>query len=842
MTNNAPTIRHHPSDSLFGRGPRRGPIRLILDLFSSVRFGIVQMIVLFIYCTIGSAGIIYPDLGPGRWNPLNPDLWRHDMIRQWRIFELTEFEWFHTTFFNALIGSICLTLITTTIRRIRFGALTAGVWMIHSGIVVLCIGSFIYFGTKFEGDAPVRRRTVRIEVPGAPPTELPAMPGSSTSLNTEQGDYLFSIINIDPTWELRTETDLGQTAYAVTIDIQTPTNRFMRQLLAGYPQYTEDVIQGKGRVKKLPEFNGEALVDKDVQLTLEPAEQDSFWVKDTAAVASRLVGETEWSQRIINNLPRYNDYIAALDDVWPMVPGEGERPLLPHLLNLPADANNGKNAGPSDPLQGYDARVTGFLRYAVMQRDFVPGGRAPNPVADITMTTPEGQRFNETLVALDETRRAAYDGRLTFDWIESTLELPRFLDAGFRELVLRVPEAGIDESIKFQIADLMAPDRPMTPLGESGWQYRIREAKDRLPLSSGRSVTLLLVDLINPEGAKLNRWVFEDPTRNRDNMESAPEDPHAPQVPDPRLEAVYRPGQTLSTISLVSGPGDVGLHVFFDDGAGGRKQATFAPGETADIIYGIKLTVNRLIPDAVEAEKPLIVPTRQRDKDSDSVQAYALVRVELSKDAWRESRWVPFHRYTFAEPFEPLGVLSRFQPARITLPDGREIELIVGRERRPLRNPVRLDDFVLTSNVGGFTGRTSSVRDWTSIVRFKSDQTWSDPVSISTNSPGNFQGMWFFQSFWDPPRQAQVAGDTASQGLNFTGLGVGNRHGVYTQLIGCCISVAGMIYAFYVKPIIRRRRRLHVLAEIDAGRMPRRERPPSLDETPIREESQGVAR
>ncbi len=44
-----------------------------------------------------------------------------------------------------------------------------------------------------------------------------------------------------------------------------------------------------------------------------------------------------------------------------------------------------------------------------------------------------------------------------------------------------------------------------------------------------------------------------------------------------------------------------------------------------------------------------------------------------------------------------------------------------------------------------------------------------------------------------------------SRGLNYTVLGVGNRHGIYTQLAGCTISVFGMIYAFYVKPVIRRR-------------------------------------
>jgi hypothetical protein len=51
--------------------------------------------------------------------------------------------------------------------------------------------------------------------------------------------------------------------------------------------------------------------------------------------------------------------------------------------------------------------------------------------------------------------------------------------------------------------------------------------------------------------------------------------------------------------------------------------------------------------------------------------------------------------------------------------------------------------------------------------------------------------------------------------LNFTGLGVGNRRGVGIQLAGTIIAVIGMMYAFYVKPVIKRRRRSKVLRELE---------------------------
>jgi hypothetical protein len=44
---------------------------------------------------------------------------------------------------------------------------------------------------------------------------------------------------------------------------------------------------------------------------------------------------------------------------------------------------------------------------------------------------------------------------------------------------------------------------------------------------------------------------------------------------------------------------------------------------------------------------------------------------------------------------------------------------------------------------------------------------------------------------------------------------VGNRNGVVLQLLGCIIAVIGMMYAFYIKPIIKQRRRRAVYDQMD---------------------------
>jgi hypothetical protein len=107
-----------------------------------------------------------------------------------------------------------------------------------------------------------------------------------------------------------------------------------------------------------------------------------------------------------------------------------------------------------------------------------------------------------------------------------------------------------------------------------------------------------------------------------------------------------------------------------------------------------------------------------------------------------------------------------------------------------------------------------SIRDYMSRLRFRDPgaAAWDEPTNVSVNNPIEHKGLWYFQAQWDPPDASPQEGIAASRGLNYTVLGVGNRNGVYVQLLGCVIAVAGMIYAFYVKPVIKRRRQEEVLA------------------------------
>ena len=80
-----------------GKKAGRGFGGAILDRLSNVWFGVGLLVILFFYCSIGSA---------------------IPAVRQLPFLEMTEFDWFHWWPFQVLIISLCTILALTTIRRI----------------------------------------------------------------------------------------------------------------------------------------------------------------------------------------------------------------------------------------------------------------------------------------------------------------------------------------------------------------------------------------------------------------------------------------------------------------------------------------------------------------------------------------------------------------------------------------------------------------------------------------------------------------------------------------------------------------------------------------------------
>ncbi len=786
-----------------------GPLAPVIDLFSSVRFGIVILAVLFLYMSVGSAGIIYP-VHP---NIFHPDAWVHAQFRQWRPFEMTEFEWFHWWPFDLLMGLLSANVIITTIRRIPFKAVNYGVWMIHTGIIVLVVGSVIYFGQKVEGEAPVIRRAVVVSVKDASGNVVArerviAVPGARAQVGTDADPYLIEVADIDPSWELLSGSDKGKRAFSVTLTVNRGDQRFMRQVVAGYPEYTEDLVltdDSQQPVKRARKVNpdGNPIIDGALAVDLEYEGQQWFYLRNDLAKAwalyVRTPGDGPWTMRPIEGMPLYNDHIASRDEVF----NGDATPIDPIDLAVPA-------VDPKDPFQDVDFRVTGFLRYALDRSKWLAGSeRDPfNPVVilEVAQAAAAGaaaaQADRYQLQALDPERSMADGGILRAQVIKDEAELARA--SSIPSLRVTVPSIGFDGSLPINPPAAGAPVVP-TPIGaaDSGWSYRVVAVQDRLTIGDV-TADVAIVEITSPERT-WRRWAFSNPSMTRD---LPPEDQgqQQPLPPDPSITMVYEPAEEGALLTVLIGPGPKQLRLASSIGSMRSAPQPIEVGKPFALPSGLTITLLDYLPNAVAVTKPFIVPPEERQRDARELFSRALV-----SGPGGGAQWLDYHPYVFDRRADALR-RHPFEPTVVDLGGGRKAEVLFSRRREPMPTAVALDDFILATHIGGYTGEASTIRDYTSMLRFDDGAGWSQPVPCSVNAPVEHDGWWFFQAQWDPPDQARFEGDRASRGLNYTVLGVANREGVVIQLLGCVISVLGMCYAFYVKPIIKRRHREAALA------------------------------
>ncbi len=789
-----------------------GILAVPLRIFSSIWTGVILLTLLGAYCAFGSIGLWLPGhLG------LANDSWIYDIyfiipwtqihFRQAPGMEMTEFEWFHFWPFDLLIALICTNIVVVTLRRIPFKPVNYGVWMIHTGILTLSAGSVWYFSTKIEGDSPVLRRQIVIEAPGQEAVTMPAIPGNQT----EVGGYFFRVTSIDPEWELLSGDDEGARAFSVTIVVQPPDGEmFLRQVIADYPQYTEDLVRSANPQQPFARAikeRGTALIDEDLSIELAYAPEKYLYLANNIskswALYLREKGATQWYQRPIDGLPLYNDYIVDRSDVWYDGPGQ----ISPNPLDITVPSFE-----EGDPLAGIDLHISSYLRYAFMEDRKIPGGDTLDPAVAVRINTPTGEPREFDLAPIDP---SSVDDRLRFVWVNSIEQ--RDTLAQPRSKAVRIEIPGTNIAITEPITALVGADGDFTPIPDTEYAYRVRSANDGLQIG-GRLVSVAFVDVIHGSDM-FHRWVFSDPRLVRDNIVD-PEtlQPIAERPVDEGIVMSYEPGYTPPPALVIGGPesDDIGVQINTE---GAPEFHVLEINESLELPEGFSLQITRFAAFRYSSLRPLVVPRRQRN--SEAREQFAKAKVSFPPNVASTSVWAPYQHYPFERAYDALGRFAMrrygYGPETIVLNDGRTIEIILSRERMELGHAVVLDDFQIDEHVGGFSGQTTSILNWTSLLRFRDGDKWSEPAPVRVNEPTEHDGLWFFQAGWDPPDEPRFESDPSSAGSNFTVLGVGNRNGVGVQLAGCIIAVTGMLYAFYVKPVIKRRRQKAVFAQVAAS-------------------------
>jgi hypothetical protein len=696
--------------------------------------------------------------------------------------EMTEFEWFHWWPFKWLVAILCLNMSIVTIRKIPLNLLTVGVWTIHAGVIVTVLGCVVYFSQKVEGDVLVSRRVVEIQVPGGKPAMMVVTPANSI----RAGDTTYTITDINPNWTLMSGEDAGKEVYSVSVSVQNNETSFVRQLIAGYPEYTEDILQSDDQNQQMARAKnilGKPLVDDSLQMSLEYDEKDVFYVTQSGALYIRELSNdgtplTNWVERPINNLPRFNDYISDHDDVWLT-----EEPTQLHPLNLRVSPSK------NDPVAN-DISVTSYLRYAFMNSRVTGGGDELFPVAWVTLKKGEEAIQSVELYAFDPSLSTADTSLMTFRWLGTKDEL----EGLERSLT---PTIKADIFGKSYDIDLVASE-DFQQIGETGYACKINSVQNNLNIG-GSVVSLAIVSIKNGDQT-WDRWVFDKQAMNRDVIEGEQHAGSGKKFIDENISMTYSAGG--APITIVGGTEDNDYRLLTTINGNTPTSAQLEIGKPFQLTEDVTLTIDRIEPHTFSDTRPTVVPLIQRDPGASNM--YSMIKVVVPTKDGTVSAWLPYHHYPFESQKE---VVRRFQykPTTIQLPSGKFVELMFSRKSAELSATVALDSFEVDSHLGGFTGSTSSILNWRSLVKFLdgSDVT----IAVSVNDPKPHQDLWFFQSQWDPP-------DGASKGLNYTVLGVGNRHGVFPMLLGCCLTAAGMIWAFYIKPMIKRKRQQAIYVEV----------------------------
>ncbi len=486
--------------------------------------------------------------------------------------------------------------------------------------------------------------------------------------------------------------------------------------------------------------------------------------------------------------------------------------------------------------------VVGFYPYAVVGHDYAP---AEGELTGLRMTLRDrdtsafanrwavarqaGHDFDdaaEEQVATVRVRHVHRDDALDGDALLKAA-------AGVHAIEWHVGAHG-DEAVPSGTITLQPGERK--PLGETGYEVEAVAALPGFPLfGNGTPVDALELLVHPPEGSAFGkmfrRYVIDgvgtqtdfvlgvDGAGPKGERQSEPVDPalHLHYAKADGLKLLPQPGEDERHTILTKPDIDGFWHLVARNDLPARLEqvddgelklevngTVVDPATQQPTLYGLDLDIERL--DGVgRREWVQIVPPEQRDRTAGESGEFSVVSVYVRRGSWGQLVHVPFNPWPDQAPW---------LPAQVEVPGvERPLQLQLGKTRRPMPARVTLDAFELVPYAGDFTP-DSAMRDFRSHVTVEPVGGEAEQVTVKLNDPHYLkiprpgaigsvlpsESWLLFQSAWDQENQA------------FTVLGVGNRPGIKTMVGGIVLCVFGLMWAFYVKPAILRRRKERALA------------------------------
>lgn len=736
---------------------RRFPV---IRLLSSIRFGVGLMVLILVYACLASA------------------------LPQVRgALEMTEMQIFRHWTFSGMIVLFGLSVMVATLTRIKMSWINAGVLTVHTGLMMLVVGSIVYFATKIEGD------TLLI----SPKVQLVSVSGGSqrviAEVLAEKGQ---SWTNQMPAFGGRVELSVLDVSYGEDGLIRSA------RVAAAIAGETRELAVDRGSDAELAP--GRLLVRLDPSRTVE-----TFYDNETAALYVRRGGGAETAMIPIEGLPYFRERYLPEQGVIKDATGKpaaskrsrpgidvAGRTVSTKLLEdwrLPIELTS--EAIP------FDITVTGYLPYiAGMISTPVEGGGALNPVVQVGLSVGTTS-IDESLVALDPAHSMMPRGiPIEFRWFESEAEMQEALRpmASAHELQIEVKDPPLSKTVAVVAGQTIK-------LEGTSYELTVKDLQANWPMMTpgyeGASSPMASVD-VKSEGKRYNRTVIQRfGSLSQDIDEQGVRHREGPY--DPNLVLQYRTSED-GWVTIAAGPGIAPrLAVFGADGSVDVKPVTLGEPRAVTIMSTpLDLTVRSFVQNSEMVLTPLVEPLERR-RPNIAARSASAIRLVLTprggEDRTPRTQWVAFSQYPYTEA----------RPIRVRLPGMTdEYEIIYSRLERSLNAtliPRKL-------SVKFFPGR-QNVESWRSDFLVQAGPGAApSPAAVYTNQTCTAGGWTLFQS--------GAAGDHWS----YTVLGVGNRKGIWTMVLGCLLVTLGSLYAFYVKPVLLKRRAAAGRASAGTSRAP----------------------
>lgn len=538
-----------------------------------------------------------------------------------------------------------------------------------------------------------------------------------------------------------------------------------------------------------------------------------FYDSAERALFVRLNGQPIYTDLSLPSLPRFNTYAAGADPQplrrdlanLPLVGlfrGEGDQPVAKKVSAV---------AGLKDDLT---VDVVGYHPYADLQIDYVEDPASDTIGVRLSVPDPHGgQTSRNWLVSADPQSRAIDLGGVTVE---------------HRHLPTGPPASLIEAASQLHRIDVKAGDYTQSlfvqvgqkyDLGATGYSVTVENFNPAFPMSgTGELVKILtlLVKNTDPKApaTEFRRMVIDgNPLQTDFKLNESGAGPMGKRQKAPldeKLQLLYAfndPNRLVPTdggerhlLITADQPGITHLQIGVD---GSAKEQPLSP--TGEFNVGpaeVKMKLSAVRMDHLRRREAVVdVPPVKRVRDLGATGVMQIATLRVKSGDWSQIVNVPYVPFALEPNADWRTVRSIDLPGTMS-----KLQIALGNTRLELPAKLTLQNFELVNYPGG-TINDNLFRDFKSTLKVVSRETGEEEVGVAKmNSPIYFDGgNWLlFQSGYNKQEMS-------------TFIGVGNRPGVGVMTAGCILMAVGLLYAFYVKPVIIRRRKEKAIALAAAG-------------------------